>query len=47
MQENPDYVNQWFFDWLESGYFAEAAMEGFIEGKKLGTYNIEKIICGL
>lgn len=47
MQENPDYVVQWFFDWLESGYFAEAAMEGFIEGKKLGTYNIEKIICGL
>jgi hypothetical protein len=47
MQENPDYVNQWFFDWLESGYFAEAAMEGFIEGKKLGTFNIEKIICGL
>ncbi|MCX6760520.1 MAG: hypothetical protein NTZ84_00200 [Candidatus Nealsonbacteria bacterium] len=47
MQENPDYVSQWFFDWLESGYFAEAAMEGFIEGKKLGTFNIEKIICGL
>jgi len=47
MQENPDYVGQWFFDWLESGYFAEAAMEGFIEGKKLGTFNIERIICGL
>lgn len=46
MQENPDYVSQWFFDWLESGYFAEAAMQGFIEGKKLGTFNIEKIICG-
>lgn len=45
MQENPDYINQWFFDWLECGYFAEAAMEGFIEGKKLGTFNIEKIIC--
>lgn len=44
MQENPDYVNQWFFDWLDSGYFAEAAMQGFIEGKQLGTFNIEKII---
>jgi len=47
MQENPEYVSQWFFDWLESGYFAEAAMQGFIEGKKLGTFNIERIICGL
>lgn len=44
MQENLAYVNQWFFDWLESGYFAEAAMQGFVEGKKLGTFNIEKII---
>jgi len=45
-QENPIFISQWFFDWLESGYFAEAAMQGFIEGKKLGTFNIEKIICG-
>jgi hypothetical protein len=44
LQQNPDYTNQWFFDLLESGWFAEAAMQGFIEGKKLGTLNIEKII---
>lgn len=41
MQENPKYVNQWLFDWLGEGYLAEAAMEGFIEGEKLGTFNIE------
>jgi len=43
-QENPDYVDQWLFDWLEKGYLAEAAMQGFIEGEKLGTYKIKKII---
>ena len=40
-QENPNYTNQWLFDWLEKGYLAEAAMEGFVEGEKLGTLNIE------
>jgi UDP-N-acetylglucosamine:LPS N-acetylglucosamine transferase len=45
MQENPAHISQWFFDWLENGYFAEAAMQGFVEGKKMGTLNIEKIIC--
>jgi len=43
-QESPNYADQWFFDWLEQGYLAEAAMEGFVEGEKLGTFNIEKII---
>ncbi len=45
LQENPNYSRQWLFDHLESGIFAEAAMEGFIEVEKLGTYNIKKI-CG-
>jgi len=43
-QENPDYTVQWLFDFLESGRFAEAAMQGFIEAEKLGTSNIKKII---
>jgi len=46
LQEDPNYTNQWLFDWLGKGYLAEAAMEGFIEGEKLGTFKIEKIICG-
>jgi len=29
---------------LNRGYLAEVAMEGFIEGEKLGTLNIQKII---
>jgi hypothetical protein len=44
LQEDPNYTNQWLFDWLEKGYLAEAAMEGFIEGEKLGTINIQRII---
>ncbi len=43
-QRNLKYVNQWLFDWLEHGYFAEAAMQGFIEGEKLGTHKIKEII---
>jgi len=43
-QENPNYTKEWLFDWLEKGYLAEAAMEGFVEGEKLGTFKIEKII---
>jgi hypothetical protein len=43
-QENPSIINQWLFDWLENGYLAEAAMEGFIECPKMGALEIEKII---
>jgi len=44
LQENPRYANQWIFDYLNSGRFAEAALDGFIEVEKLGTYNIKKIV---
>ncbi|XOB41485.1 MAG: DUF6938 domain-containing protein [Candidatus Nealsonbacteria bacterium] len=44
LQENPNYIREWLFDWLEKGYLAEAAMQGFIEGEKLATFNIKNII---
>jgi hypothetical protein len=44
LQENSNYTNQWLFDWLEKGYLAEAAMEGFVEGEKLGVFNIKNIV---
>jgi len=44
LQENPNYIKDWLFDWLEQGYLSEAAMQGFIEGEKLGTFKIKKII---
>jgi hypothetical protein len=43
-QENPNYASEWLFDWVDSGYLAEAALQGFIEGEKMGTYKISKII---
>lgn len=45
-QENPVYANEWVFDYLNSGRFAEATMDGFIEVEKLGFYNIKKICLG-
>jgi hypothetical protein len=43
LQENPRYTYQWLLDWVKRGYLAEAAMQGFIEGRKLGTLEIKKI----
>ncbi|HLD28379.1 MAG TPA: hypothetical protein VJB67_02105 [Patescibacteria group bacterium] len=43
-QEDPRYTNEWLLDWIDSGWLAEAAMQGFLEAPKYGTYNIEKII---
>lgn len=43
-QENPKYTDQWLTDLLNSGDFAEMAMQGFVEVEKRGAYNIEKII---
>lgn len=40
------YIDQWLFDWLENGYLAEMAMEGFVEGEKFGTIRIRDIVFG-
>ncbi len=43
-QGEAQYTDQWLYDLLEAGDFAEMAMQGFIEIEKLGTYHIEKIV---
>ena len=43
-QENVRYTKQWLFDWLNSGWFAEAALEGYLEASTSGLDNIHKII---
>lgn len=45
-QENIKYAGEWFFDWLKSGWLAEAAMQGFFEAPKYGTFNIAKVVRG-
>jgi hypothetical protein len=39
-QQDPEYTNQWLFDLLDRGRLAEAAWNGFLKGRKYGTYNI-------
>ncbi len=43
-QENPNFTDEWLFDLLREGWFAEAAMQGFVEGEKRGVFNIKETI---
>ncbi len=43
-QQDPEVVEQWLFDLLDTGWLAEAAMEGYVEAPKYGTFNIDKIV---
>ncbi|MFA5420571.1 MAG: hypothetical protein WC280_00895 [Patescibacteria group bacterium] len=42
--KNPENVDEWLFDFIDSGWLAEAAMNGFLNAPQEGTYNIESII---
>ena len=42
--EDPRYAHEWFFDWINSGWLAQAAMNGFLEAPKYGIFNIYKVI---
>jgi len=44
VQEDPRYTNDWLFYVLESGKYAAAAWQGFMEAPSLGTYNIEDVV---
>jgi len=46
LQKDVRYVKGWLFDWLDQGFLAECAMQGFTEGEKMGTFNIKKICFG-
>jgi hypothetical protein len=43
-QQDPRYTNEWLFDWIQSGWFAEAAMRGFLDAPKNAVYHIEDIV---
>jgi hypothetical protein len=42
--ENPEYTDQWLFDFLNNGRLAEAAWSGFLKARKLGTYKILEVL---
>jgi hypothetical protein len=43
-QNDPRYADQWIFELLEQGRFAEAAWSGFLKARKYGTYKIHELI---
>lgn len=43
-QQDPRYVNEWLFDWLDSGWLAEAAMNGFLNAPRNGAYHMEEVV---
>lgn len=43
-QDDPRYTHEWLFDWLKSGWLAEAAMEGFLDAPRNGAYHVEEIV---
>jgi len=43
-QLNPAYVNQWLYEMLRKGIIAEAAWNGFLKVRKLGTYKIIEVL---
>jgi len=44
VQEDPRYTHDWLFDWVNSGWLAEAAMSGFLDGRQFGVDNIKKVV---
>ena len=40
----PEACGEWLWDLRESGRLAEAAWDGFLKARKLGTYKIERLI---
>ncbi|MBU4421564.1 hypothetical protein L6259_00425 [Candidatus Parcubacteria bacterium] len=45
-QLDPQYTNEWLFDWVNSGALARMAWNGYIEAPTHGTHRIEQIITG-
>jgi len=43
-QQDPRYVNEWLADWLDSGWLAEAAMNGFLNAPHKGAYHMEEVV---
>lgn len=43
-QEDPQYTHEWLFDWIHTGWLAQAAMEGYLDAPRCGTSNIEEVV---
>lgn len=43
-QGDPRYTHEWLFDWVNSGWLAEAAMSGFLDSRQFGVQNIMDVV---
>lgn len=43
-QGDPRYTHEWLFDWVNSGWLAEAAMAGFLDSRQFGVKNIKQVV---
>ncbi len=43
-QGDPLYTHEWLFDWVESGWLAEAAMSGYLDARQFGVKNIIDVV---
>lgn len=43
-QEDPRYTHEWLFDWISSGWLAEAAMRGFMDAPHNGVEHITDMV---
>jgi len=44
VQEDPQFAKDWLYYWLQDGRLADAAIQGFIDAPRRGTYNIEEYL---
>lgn len=45
-QQDPELTHEWLFDWINSGWLADAAMSGFLDGRQFGVQNIQAVVFG-
>ncbi len=45
-QDNPDYICEWLFDWLNDGRLANLCWDGYLGAPNLGVYEIERVVLG-
>jgi len=43
-QEEPKYAHEWIIDYLDKGWLAEAALQGYLEVTRKGVENIKKVV---
>ena len=43
-QENPAYTHEWIIDYINNGWLAEAALQGYLEVEREGVDNIRKVV---